>query len=133
MDLGMSEIKPIDLDALPKVWAWDDGKTDETMQGIYIKYEAPYGYGIFTMEFDDIQFFKHISETDPRIKTPKMRVMTAEELNDIYWEFGKDFRFKCDEDIHFSAFDWCVSEMQIVGCEYSTDRGKTWNKCEVPE
>ena len=64
---------------------------------------------------------------------PKLRVMTAEELNDIYWEFGKDFRFKCDEDIHFSAFDWCVSEMQIVGCEYSTDRGKTWNKCEVPE
>ena len=130
----MTEIKPIDLESLPKVWAWDDGKTDEAMQGIYIKYEAPYGYGIFTMEYDDIQFFEHISETDPRIKTQKMRVMTAEELNDIYCDNMRDFRL-ATPDACTIFIGFCFEDMdnRLKGYEYSTDRGRTWNKCEVAE
>jgi hypothetical protein len=132
MDLGMSEIKPIDWDALPKVWAWIKNP-DACRQGHYIKMVDPGIYSI--LEGESVGYYSFISETDPRIKTQKMRAMTAEELNDIYWDSCmKDFRFRYSPagDIKMSPPREMVIEL-LSGSEYSTDRGKTWNKCEVEE
>lgn len=129
----MSEIKPIDWDSLPKVWAWDSDP-NHAKEVVLFRIEKsgsmPF-YCFFNKDFAVNQWM-FISETDPRIKTPKMRVMTAEELNDIYWEFGKDFRFKTCERTYFTPIDKPIGIIDEDD-EYSTDRGRTWNKCEVPE
>jgi len=129
----MSEIKPINWDSLPKVWAWDSDP-NHAKEVVLFRIEKsgsmPF-YCFFNKDFAVNQWM-FISETDPRIKTPKMRVMTAEELNDIYHEFGKDFRYKIDGNNMHSCppTNTCYN---LEGAEYSTDRGKTWNKCEVAE
>lgn len=133
----MSEIKPIDWDilnnawdSLPKIWAWDDGCLNDAVFGVYLK-KDPTHYQILKANFET-EWFMFISETDPRIKTPKMRVMTTEELNDIYWEFGKYFRVK-----YINGAIGCTLIFDLgtdlSNMEYSNDSGKTWNKCEVAE
>ena len=132
----MSEIKPIDWDALPKVWAWDAGYEDNATECIWLG-------GVKREEFECcvkkqyqiiVRYFEFISETDPRIKTPKMRVMTAEELNDIYWEFGKDFRYRINSLAPiFGFYNYSLGTKIESNEQYSTDRGKTWKKCEVAE
>jgi len=129
----MSEIKPIDWDSLPKVWAWDSDP-NHAKEVVLFRIEKsgsmPF-YCFFNKDFAVNQWM-FISETDPRIKTPKMRVMTAEELNDIYWEFRKDFRYKVSHCVYFTPLDDYDNGVSAYD-EYSTDRGKTWQKCEVPE
>jgi len=129
----MSEIKPIDWDALPKVWAWDSDP-NHAKEVVLFRIEKsgsmPF-YCFFNKDFAVNQWM-FISETDPRIKTQKMRVMTAEELNDIYWEFGRDFRCKISDCIYFSPLEDSDDSLSDDD-EYSTDRGKTFNKCEVAE
>ena len=61
-----------------------------------------------------------------------MRIMTAEELNDIYWHQRENFRVKyANGAVGFSViFDEFT---KLDKMEYSTDRGETWLKCEVEE
>ena len=129
----MSEIKPIDWEGLPKVWAWDSDPNHAKEVILFRIDESgsmPF-HCFFNKDFVSSQWVS-ISETDPRIKTPKMRVMTAEELNDIYWEFGKDFRYKAQGvEVLFCPPSFAYHDLII--CEYSTDRGKTFKKCEVAE
>ena len=130
----MSEIKPIDWDALPKVFGWNNGYTGNAIECIFLGKTRHNEFECFakTIHQTVIRRFENISETDPRIKTPKMRVMTAEELNDIYWEFGKDFRIKYTSGAKgFGVI--CDVGTNLHSMEYSTDRGCTWNKCEVAE
>lgn len=127
----MSEIKPIDWDSLPKVWAWI--RTPESCrQGYYIRKVQEGTYAI--LEGENVGYYSFISETDPRIKTQKMRVMTAEELNDIYHDFlrGFRFRFSPNGDVLMRPPESINYEISS-GSEFSTNSGKTWEKCEVPE
>lgn len=138
----MSEIKPIDWDALPKVWAWNVDNEDTCQQGVFIG-KVDGNFKVISECHVCLRFDK-ISETDPRIKeirvspvcdsyrTPKMRVMTAEELNDIYCDTMKNFRMKYANGSIVFHHNF-LPKNDLSNCEYSTDRGKTWAKCEVAE
>lgn len=75
MDLGMSEIKPIDWDALPKVWAWDDYPEvcSRVVYTMYSKVLSGKDY-ICLCEHGNTKPFKNISLKDPRKMANKCEV-----------------------------------------------------------
>ncbi len=132
----MSEIKPINWDALPKVWAYTKDELKSAKEAVFLE-KAGFGGYKCLMKNLDIWWFDTISEIDPRIKTPKMRVMTAEELNDVYWKVGKDFRIRLIWNPSDLNYTYCLVDQDLNHnfdrWEYSIDRGVTWLKCEVEE
>lgn len=96
----ITQIKPLDWDSLPKVWASSSLYADQSKCGVLMGVDKdsinPYRVLYFS-DIDEpiIDFFDTISLTDPRPKK-KTRLMTAEELNDIYWQAGKDLKIIVD-------------------------------------
>jgi hypothetical protein len=131
------EIKPIDWDSLPKVWAFDNEKK-YGVEGVLIanNKNSHHPYVILTLSMSEpflphFDEYKNVTQADPRPKK-RMRTMTAEELNDIYFDCGKYFRVK-----YFNEAIGCIPIFDLgsdlSNMEYSTDRGDTWNSCEVEE
>jgi len=126
------EIKPIDWDSLPKVWAWQD---DVALAELvcYMSNDGGESLPHLAIKKDITpKWYANISLTDPRPKK-KTRLMTAEELNDIFWQVGKDFRLREDsKGLIFTTMDYHIDQ-EFSEFEYSMDRGVTWQKCEVEE
>lgn len=128
--MNNEEIKPIEWDSLPIVWAWgfDVNKAEKCT---LLKTEEISGLNMVLNNECKVFFAVNISRNDPRPKK-RMRTMTAEELNDIYWQAGKDFRFKYGNGVFVFEIH-IMPETDLTMCEYSTNRGVTWLKCEVEE
>ena len=64
----MNEVKPIDWDSLPKVWAWitDNGNVIGLQQAVFL--EKIDGYYRCLVDTQSIVCFEYISITDPRQK-----------------------------------------------------------------
>lgn len=122
-----AEVPITKVEDLLDVWVWDDNEKDIRVGKLMMVLDkGTFPVRVIMSNRQTYTGFKHYSLTNP---TP-MRPLTIDEISEIYWNCRGTFRYRnwaggvivTDPRLSYSEAE--------KDSEYSTDEGKTWQKCE---